>query len=296
MGILLGLSAALWFGVGSLLIRVGMRSSPRDDGLWMTIAVNVLLLGVIGLFVSKPDWSTAGVAALAAAGFVGVVGGRSSNLRAIRHLGPTRASVFLMGTPMVAALAGWIVLDESLGLVDALGGALVITGLYVLISARSTAAALPGAETPPARPMIGYVYATAAPTLFGLAFVIRKWGLESFDSPVLGAFIGSVAGLALLTLIDLGGRRLRERMRNNFIEINWWFVGAGVAISLALLSQFSAFSLVPAWVVGVLQGTQVLWVLLLGFLFLRQEERIDIAVVASVALVASGVTLIAISL
>jgi len=62
------------------------------------------------------------------------------------------------------------------------------------------------------------------------------------------------------------------------------------------MSQFSAFSLVPAWVVGVLQGTQVLWVLLLGFLFLRQEERIDRAVVASVVLVAAGVTLIAISL
>jgi len=296
MGIILGLSAALWFGVGSLLIRIGMRTSPKDDGLWMTIAVNVLFLGLVGLFVSKPDWSTSGVAALAAAGVVGAVGGRSSNLRAIRHLGPTRASVFLMGTPVVAALAGWIVLDESLGLIDALGGALVISGLYVLISARSTAAALPGAGAPPPRTALGYLYATAAPTLFGLAFVIRKWGLESFDSAVLGAFIGSVAGLALLTLIDIGGRRLRERLQNNFTDVNPWFVGAGAAISLALMSQFSAFSLVPAWVVGVLQGTQVLWVLLLGFLFLRQEERIDRAVVASVVLVAAGVTLIAISL
>jgi drug/metabolite transporter (DMT)-like permease len=296
MGIALGLSAAFWFGVGSMLIRVGMRTSPKDDGLWMTIAVNVLFLGVIGIFVSKPDWSTSGIAALAAAGVVGAVGGRSSNLRAIRHVGPTRASVFLMGTPMVAALAGWIVLDESLGLIDALGGALVISGLYILIRARSTAAAVPGSTQPQHSALIGYVYAAAAPTLFGLAFVIRKWGLQSYDSAVLGAMIGSIAGLTLLTLLDLGGRRLGERLHNNFAEVNWWFVGAGAAISAALLSQFSAFSRIPAWVVGVLQGTQMLWVLLLGYVFLREEERIDAAVVASVGLVAVGVTLIAVSL
>ncbi|MGI9648995.1 MAG: DMT family transporter [Acidimicrobiia bacterium] len=295
MGIVLGLSAALWFGVGSLLIRVGMRSSPKDDGLWMTIAVNVLFLSVIGFFVSKPDWTTTGLAALVAAGFIGVVGGRSSNLRAIRHVGPTRASVFLMGTPLVAAVAGWIVLDESLGPIDALGGVLVVSGLYVLIKARSTAAAVPGTEEPKGT-LVGYLYAVGAPTLFGLAFVTRKWGLQRYDSAVLAALIGAASGLLLLTLFDLVGRRVRDRLRNNFTEVNWWFVGAGGAISLALLSQFSAFSRIPAWVVGVLQGTQVLWVLLLGYLFLRQEERIDGAVLISVALVATGVTLIAISL
>ena len=81
MGIALGLSAAFFFGVSSMLARVGMRTSPRDDGLYMTIVVNVLVLGTIGVFVPKPDWSTTGVAALVAAGLVGMIAGRHSNLR-----------------------------------------------------------------------------------------------------------------------------------------------------------------------------------------------------------------------
>lgn len=268
-----------------------MRTSPRDNGLWMTIFVNVVFLGAIAVFVSKPDWSTSGVAALASAGVVGIVGGRFSNLRAIRYVGPTRASVFITGTPLVAAVAGWIFLDETLGIVDGLGGALVVTGLYILIRSRSTAELLPGSTSAPS-PRIGYVYAAAAPALFGLAFVIRKWGLRSFDSAVLGALIGAATALLLFTLIDAGRGGLKTRLVDNFEQLNWWFVGAGVSISLALLSQFTAFEFVAAWVVGLLQGTQVLWVMLLSSVFLRTEERIDLAVVTSVVLVAGGVTLI----
>ena len=296
MGIILGLSAALWFGVASMLLRVGMRSEPRDDGLWMSIAVNVAFLGAVGLFVSKPDWSTAGVAALGAAGIVGAIGGRHSNLRAIRHVGAARASVFLTGTPLAAAIAGWVVLDETLGLVDAIGGVLVVGGLYVLITARSSGVSLSHGLDEQKSRLVGTIYALAAPVLFGVAFVIRKWGLRSFDSAVLGALIGAIAALTLLTVLDLGRRRIKKRLKDNFTEVNWWFVGAGVANSLALLSQFSAFSFVAAWVVGVLQGTQALWVLLLSYFFLRSEERIDRAVIISVGLIAIGVTLIAISI
>jgi drug/metabolite transporter (DMT)-like permease len=65
-------------------------------------------------------------------------------------------------------------------------------------------------------------------------------------------------------------------------------------MSGALLTQFAAFSYLDAWLVGVLQGTQGIWALILGWLFIRKEERIDAWVVTSVLLVAAGITLIGI--
>jgi drug/metabolite transporter (DMT)-like permease len=295
MGILLGLTSALFWGMGALLLRVGMRTSFKDDGLYMTFAVNVFVLGAIGLFVSKPEWNASGVAALAGAGLVGGLGGRHSNFRAIRFVGATRASIFIIGSPLVTAAAGWVILDESLRPVEAVGGLLVLAGLALLISTRSTAKSVPGATTAEHTPLIGYLYAIAAPILIGFAFVLRKWGLQSFDSAVLGAFIGVAAALILLAIADVGLGRFRARISDNFDDINWWFVGAGATLSLALLTQFWAFSFTAAWVVGVLQGTQAIWVLVLSYVFLQGEERIDRIVVASVAVAVIGVTLIAIN-
>lgn len=296
MGILLGLLTALFFGIGTVMVRVGMHGSPRNDGLYMTVFVNVLILGVVGLSGPKPEWSTKGVAILAVAGVVGTAVGRYANLRAIRFVGATRSSVFVTGTPVAAAVAGWIILDESVGLVDAAGGVLVVGGLLLLSLRGAAAAAVAGSETV-ARPTVtGYVFAAISPVLFGLAFALRKLGLRSYDSAVMGAFIGALAALVSFSLMDLATGNVRARFRENFTGINWWFVGAGASISLALIAQFWAFDFVPAWVVGALQGTQALLVAVLGYIFMRTDEHIDRIVVTSMLLVAAGVTLITVAL
>ncbi len=294
MGIFLGLIAAVCFAASSVLLRIGMRTSPRDDGLYMTIFVNVLALAAVGLFVDRPDWSTEGIIILAVAGLLGTVAGRHVSLRALRLVGATRTSVFVTGTPGAAAIAGWFVLDETLGLVDALGGLLVAIGLILLAASRSSAAPVRPGEAQ-ASTFAGYAYAVATPIAFGLAFVVRKWGLRSYDSAVLGALIGALAAIVFLTAADAVRGNLKGRLVDNFVDVNWWFVAAGAAISMALITQFSAFSFVPAWVVGALQGTQAFWVSIMGYLFFRAEERIDRTVVISMLVVAAGVTLISVA-
>lgn len=296
MGIFLGLLSAVFFAASALLIRAGMKNSPREDGLYMTIVVNVLMLGIVGLFVSKPEWSTRGIVTLAAAGLIGTLAGRHTSFRALRMIGATRASVFVTGAPAASALTGWLILDEAVGLVDALGGALVIAGLIYLARGRSTIAPVPGAEAPEHPPIVGYAYAIATPLIFGLAFVVRKWGLQFFDSAVLGALIGATAALAFLFIKDVIRGDVRSRRIQNFQGANWWFVGGGISISMALITQFSAFSFAPAWVVGALQGTQALLVVLFGYIFLRAEEKIDARVVVSMITVGAGVALITVAI
>ena len=291
MGFVFGISSAFFFASTSVLVRIGQRRRSGDDGVLMTVFINVIVLGAAAIFATKPPWDTAGVLALLLGGIVGSVGGRSFNLRAVRLIGPSRASAFITGTPLAAAIIGWFALDESLTPIEALGGILVIGGLLWLVRVRAGARGILAGERVP---LSSYMIAAAAPLFFGTAFVIRKWGLQQFDSSVVGAFLGSSAAFTVLTSIDAARGRIRERITMNIRPIPWWFVAAGVTASLALLSQYTAFGYLPAWVVGILQATQGLWAIGLGLVFLKGDEKVDSALIGSVLLVISGVVLIAV--
>lgn len=294
-GVLLGLATGALFATGAVLARVGQRHRSGDDGLLMTVLVNVVALGLLSLTVTVPEWSTSGVVALAVGGLFGSFLGRYSNLRGVRLVGATRTSAFMTGTPLVAAVAGYLMLGEDIEPVDAVGGLVVIAGLLALVRARATPTAMVDGVAAPADARtrrIGFLFAAAAPVFFGLSFVIKKWGLIRFDQTVLGAFIGAFTAFLVIVLIDMSAGRMSRRIAENFRQVPWWFVAAGVAMSGALLTQFAAFTYLDAWLVGVLQGTQGIWALLLGWIFIRDEERIDGWVVASVLLVAAGVALI----
>jgi drug/metabolite transporter (DMT)-like permease len=296
-GVLLAVATGALFAAGAVLARIGQRHRPKDDGLLMTVLVNVLVLGTISLTVEAPNWSTAGVFGLAIGGVLGSLMGRSANLRGVRLVGATRTSAFMTGTPLVAAVAGTLLLGEDVDFVDGIGGLLVITGLLALVRSRATpTAVLDGVAAPADRTTVrlGFFFAAAAPVFFGLSFVVKKWGLIRYDSAVLGAFIGAFTALLIVILLDVSSGRIGRRVRENFRQIPWWFVAAGVAMSGAILTQFAAFSYLEAWLVGVLQGTQGIWALLLGWLFIRKEERIDRWIMLSVLLVAAGITLIGI--
>jgi drug/metabolite transporter (DMT)-like permease len=255
----------------------------------MTVLINVLVLGVVAIFVIAPAFDGAGVVALLLGGMVGTVGGRFFNLRSVRLIGPSRANAFMAGTPVVAAAAGWLVLGEELTPIEALGGAIAIAGLLWLVRGRARVSQEAAEASPP---VSHYLVAAAAPIFFGLAFVIKKWGLERYPNSVLAAFLGAAAAFTLIVTIDLVRGRIDEVYRANLRSIPWWFVAAGVATSAALLFQFLAFARLPAWVVGVLQSTQGLWTIALSFLFLRGDEHIDRTVIGSVILVVAGVTII----
>lgn len=291
MGFVFGISSAFWFATSSILVRIGQRHRTGDDGVLMTVFINVVSLGIVASFATWPQWNAAGVGALLVGGVIGTVLGRSSNLRAVRLIGPARSSAFITAVPAVAALVGWLVLGEALTRLEILGGLIVVSGLLWLVRVRAGAQGLGSGNRVP----VGhYVIAAAAPAFFGTAFVIRKWGLQRFDSSIVGAFLGAAAAFTVLVLIDVARRTIKDRIAMNVTAVPWWFVAAGVATSLALLSQFAAFGFLPAWVVGILQGTQGIWAIILSILFLKGDERVDGALLGSVVLVVSGVALIAV--
>lgn len=282
-----GLLTAVFFAAGSILARIGQRSRPDDDGVFMTVLVNVAVLYLATLFVKPPEWNREGIVALIIGGIIGTVLGRTSLLRTVRLLGPSRASGFVVGTPVVAAIGGWIVLGESITLIEGIGGTITLVGFWLLARARST-----GNLTSEKPPVWYYLVGLGAPVFFGTAFVFRKYGLNLYPDSYRGAFIGAASAFPIIVLIDAFRGQLGERIRTNFQTVNWWFVAGGVATAGALLSQFTAFSYLPAWVVGIFAGTQGIFAMVLAKVFLRHDDRLDRTAVISVALSTFGVVII----
>lgn len=318
MGILMGLGSAALFGLNAIFVKIGMRRQPIDNGHFMSVLVNVLLLGVLMLFVSLPRWNLIGVGGFVLAGLLTTWLGRGTSFMAIRLLGPPRQGAILVSAPLFAAIAGWFFLGEGITMPQAVGGAVVSIGLLVLLRSRfdrgPSASVEPGVVEEPfatrrepsstktqatriktairqdqfAR---GFLIAVMSAVFFGSGFVARKWGLSYFPSAAGGAFIGACTALSMILLGSAARGRFGRLVDDNLRGIPWWFVAGGTASSIALFLQFSAFDYLPAWVVSLLQGTQAVWTLFWTWLFLRHEEPIGPELVISIALVVLGVAI-----
>jgi len=59
----------------------------------------------------------------------------------VRRATPTQAASSAYLIPVFGVLFGWLIRDEGLGWVEALGGALIVLGVYILVTATAKAAA-----------------------------------------------------------------------------------------------------------------------------------------------------------
>lgn len=288
MGFVFGLTSALCFAVGSILFKIGQRGRPDDDGHLIGNALNVATFVAFAVFVARPSFDGAAFAVLAVAGIIGTVFGRWALLRSVRLIGPARANPFQTATPISAAAFGWVLLGEDVSALEGLGAALTIFGLLRIVRAGTA-----GSGEEPA-PRTAYLIAAVAPASFGIAFVLRKWGLERMPGAVNGALIGSATGVVILTLWEAGHRRLMPLVRGAAADPPWHYFAAGIATGGALLTQFRALALVDAWVVGILGGTIAIWTPFLSVTFLKDEDRITAGLLVNIALVFAGVVIIAV--
>ena len=321
MGVAIGLTSAMLFGLNAVFLKIGMRSRRLDNGLFMSVLINVLFLGAAMLFISLPAWSWEGFVGFVLAGLMTTWLGRGTSFMAVRLLGPVRQNAILVSAPLFAAITGWLFLGESITPLQASGGVVISVGVLVLLRSRlqhhgrapqdervTNTAAFSGVEAVVERPTRapgatrsadvtrGFIVAVLAAVFFGTGFVARKWGLSHLPSAVTGAFIGASIALAM-TIVSTSLRgRMGDLVTDNLLNIPWWFVAGGLACTVALFLQFSAFEHLPAWSVSLLQSTQAVWALLFTWLFLRGEEDIGWELLISIGLIASGLTIMSVQL
>lgn len=133
LGDLFGAATAVFYAGYQLLVsRARRHYSALDVMLWASIGGSVLLLlitlatGERLLPPTPRDW-----ALLIALGLVVHVGGQGLIAWAQAHLPASFASVTLLVQPVAAAVFAWVLLGESFGPRQAIGGAVILAGILV---------------------------------------------------------------------------------------------------------------------------------------------------------------------
>jgi drug/metabolite transporter (DMT)-like permease len=112
--------------------RLRSRFSTNRIMIWSTASAAVCMLPLVLLFEdSFMPVALFGWAMLIGLALISHAGGQGLIIYALAFLAPAFSSLTLLLQPVVAAVLAWLLLNEPLGLMQAIGGAVVLAGIMV---------------------------------------------------------------------------------------------------------------------------------------------------------------------
>lgn len=132
-GDLFGIATALFFGCYVLSVRAARARHGAAALMFVSTAITAACLFVIAIAFEPRilPQSLAGLAALVALAVISQVGGQGLVAVALGSLPATFSSLVVFLEAIAAAAFGWLLLNEPLGIVQALGGVLILVGIFV---------------------------------------------------------------------------------------------------------------------------------------------------------------------
>ncbi|MDF2811936.1 MAG: permease [Microvirga sp.] len=131
-GDLFGVATAFFFGlyflaVGRARDNAGAARVTFEAGM-VTSAVLLVIALLFDTRVIPHTWQ--GIAALTAMAFISQAGGQGLLAIALGRLPPVFSSLVIFLEAIAAAVFGWLILSEALTLIQSLGGALILIGIW----------------------------------------------------------------------------------------------------------------------------------------------------------------------
>jgi drug/metabolite transporter (DMT)-like permease len=125
-------AAVFYAGYMLSIGRLRSRFSTNRIMIWSTASSAVCMLPV-AFFLEPSFMPTAlfGWGILFGLAFISHAGGQALVIYALAYLPPAFSSLTLLLQPVVAALLAWLLLSEPVGLMQAVGGTIVLTGILI---------------------------------------------------------------------------------------------------------------------------------------------------------------------
>lgn len=293
VGVALAVLAAVLLAVQNVLIRVATDGGDTGDAVVVVMGVNFLLVVPLAVVRHYPEYglSPTALGSFAAAGVVGLVLGRICMFAGIETIGASRTTPIVSASTLVSAVLAVSVFDESLTGSHLVGIALIVGGIAV-ISWESTAE--PRSTASLRNAGVSILFPVAAAVFVGVEPILVRVGLDS-GAPIL-------VGLAVMMTTAFGSyigyRRLRgpavpALVRNPHTR---WYVSAGVASTVGLLTYFGALASAPVVIVVPITHTAPLIVIALSAVFLPFDlERVTWRLVTAAVVVVLGASLVTLS-
>lgn len=284
------ITAGLW-----TVAAISFEQASRKIG---SLSVNLLRLSLALVFLSFYNWMTRGHFLpmdatpqawfwLFISGLMGIWAGDLCLFKAFVLIGARKSMLIYSLAPPLAALIGWMVLGEQLGLKDWTGMALTIGGVSWVILERSPNGGDKASETKTS----GIVLAVLAALGQAGGLVISKYGMKDYD-PFASTQIRIIAGLVGFALLMTLLRRWSELSfaLKNRPALAWTGTGAFFGTFLGISLAMSAIQLTKTGIAATIMATVPILIIPPAMLFFK--ERVNLRAVLGAFLAVSGVALL----
>lgn len=293
VGVVLAVTTAAAWAVQYVLIRIGTQRGRVSDAVLVALAANVAIVAPTAVVLYYPDYglTTTAVVGFAAAGVSGSWLSRAFQFRSVRAIGASRTSPVVSAAALISAILASVILGETLTPLHVIGTILVVFGVAVL-SQESTPAGDRASSTDAQWPLL---LPLLAALFLGVEPIFVKIGLAEGTPRLVGLAIMVSAATAGF----VGARLVRgdiPRWSTMDASSLRWFVGAGIATTIALLAYLAALEAAPVVVVIPIVQAAPLLVVTLSFAFLpRQLERVTWRLAVGAAVTVLGAAIVSVA-
>ena len=289
MVVLVSLCAALCFGLSDFTTRVGLRYSNARSAILFTTISGLIVPVLIGIFYLP--WHILNLRGLLYFILAGVTGAFIA--RYLLYVGMEKVGVSISVSlanmrPLFGSLIAVMVLDEKLTMPIAGSTLLIIVGAIAISWDMSDGHF---EKTWSRRDLIFPILAGFS---YGLAYVMRKMGVNNIPNPMMGVLIQNTAALACFMLaIPLEKNHQAVDWRNARAWVTYSI--SGLLAFLANFFTFSALNLGQVVIVAPLVSLNPLFTLFLTWSFLRKVERVTWNILLGAIFIISGAAILSLA-
>ena len=278
------LANAFLFALHNMLTKKGLRYSNPATAVISSLLINIVFLwGVSILFVPLSSLTSASILIFVVVGLFQPGLTRLLTYKGIDALGVAITDPIRATTPLFSAIMAILFLGEQVT-VPIIVATLTIMAGITLLSWRSGAMKLAGSA-------VFLWYPIVASALAGASQVVRKFALAAVPHPFLAAAVTASSSFVVSILTLWYVEKSQETWKMNR-HCFWWFLAAGVTISLGMACIYYALDLGKVSVVIPISSTGPFFSLIFAALFLRDVERVTLRIVLAAAMVIGGVLLL----
>jgi len=304
MGVLFAVLSACAFATNNVIIKKGARGSKSNNGFYITVLMNAILLGicffVVVLLQDRPfsiSWQALPFFLLAGLCTTGL--GRMTLYSSILRVGPSKASAIRNATPIFTTLFAVLILHESIALLPGIGMILLVGGVlfagYGFVKDRERSGNLTEeSRQAQKQALTGYGMAVFSAAIFGIGQGFRKQGLNIMDDAFFGAASGAFASLLFIIVLQAAKGKLKETVEGVRNDFNRYFLLAGALTSVGPLLFFMAASTLQISYVSAIAASEPLITTVVSALFIRNQETITPATWTTVAMIFAGTAIMAV--
>ena len=299
-GLALAFLAMLLFGCCMVAVSVVTRGMNSGPGSMLAAAAGVplgLMLAALQLLwgtdVEPPSaWA---VEAFALAGICSTFLGRWLVFKSIELIGPSNAAGLQSTSPLFTAVFGWIFLGQLIAPLGFVGLALGIAGLAAMsVGIGRTQQSATVSKVASQRVLVygSLLVGIASSAAYSGSHVFRASAVLVWNEPLLGATIGTVAGL--LALAAASRNKVSDYVRD--IRANpaaaRVYMGVGVLQFIAQALVIASMRYIPAGVAALISMCTPLVVMPISYFALRKQENLTWATVFGICLTLGGIALV----